>query len=290
LQAMRATVAVCVRGAGARDRVRRALAQGDLDVVLVTPEELAVDPIAVAGCLGVIYDLEPMTSASVELVAALRSQQPWLPILLYPALNDGVLELTLGIGGTPGVYAKEQVPDSLEVGRLKEFIERCLRAAPTARVTTLVSLLLADAPPRILEFTRVAVHRLARPNCDRTVMGLADALELTPRTLQRAWPRQDLPQPKELLDWLVLLVVAHVAVWSGVTVRTVSRILGVEPNTFYRLRLRLMPKAPRPHGEQPGQEFDLVLLAFAERCRVPRQRANDIVRSAAGQSRGTRSA
>ncbi len=278
---MRATVAVCISTAGARDRVRRALAERDLDIVFVTPEELAFEPTVVAGYLGVVYDLEPLTSASVELVAALRSRQPWMPILLYPALNDGVLELTLGIGGIAGVSAKGQMCDRFEVGRLKGFVERCLGAAPTARVTALVSLLLADAPTRVIEFARIAVHRLAQPNCDRTVMGLAAALELTPRSLQRTWPRQDLPQPKELLDWLVLLVVAHVAAWSGVTVRTVSRTLGVEPSSFYRLRRRLMPKTPRPGGDQTGEEFDLVLLAFAQRCRVSRRRANDIIRSAA---------
>jgi hypothetical protein len=279
---VRRVVGICVDDAAARRNLRRALSRADLGSHLLTPAELAGDPVAVAGFLAVVYDLEPMTAASVELVAALRAYQPWMPIVLYPSLREGVLELMLDAGSIPGVSAKEQVLDAEEVDRLYRYLEKVLSAAPASRVAGLVTQLLAGAPDRLLDFARVAVTRLARPDGDRTVSGAAEGLGLTPRTLQRAWPRHELPQPKELLDWLTLLVVSNVASWSGVSLRPVSRILGIEASTFYRLRRRLMPSAPRPRGDQPAHEFDLVLLAFAARCRVSRKRTAAVMEQALG--------
>ena len=276
-------IVACAVGEGAaRELLVAALVAEGADVRPMAPPQLATGLPSLDPCTALVYDLAPVTDASVDLIHTLRSRHPWLPILLYPPLREGVVPLILAAGQIPGVKAKGQCLDSLEPQRLRAFIRDALASAPASRIGTMVSLLITGAPPRLLAFAQVALRRLGarNPASSRTVGAIASELGMTPRTLQRAVPDDTLPPPKELLDWLTLLFITKVASWSGVSLRTVARDFRIDPNTFYRLRRRLMPDAPNPGRAQAAQEFDLVLLSFAERCRVSSHQTAEVLRRA----------
>ena len=274
---VRPVVACTVSAGKARSLVDAALRAEDADIVELPPAQLATEHPALDRCAALLYDLEPASDASVELVEALRARHPCLPVLLYPPLRDGIFPLLLAAGRVPGVSAKAQGGGSHEGARLQAFIRQALADAPANRLASIVSLLLEDAPPRLLAFAHAALLRIChrRQASERTVAVVAADLGFTLRTLQRDIASPSLPSPKELLDWLTLLFMSLVAEWSGVSMRNVATAFRVDPNTLYRMRRRLMPGTPPP-GQSP-QEFDLALLAFARRCGVPHRRTHTVL-------------
>ncbi|MCH7876400.1 MAG: hypothetical protein IH965_14050 [Gemmatimonadetes bacterium] len=59
-----------------------------------------------------------------------------------------------------------------------------------------------------------------------------------------------------------------------------AQLFLMDPSTFYRMRCRLMPDVPSPGRTDNEQELDLVLLAFAKRCRLPQRRTDKVLRRA----------
>ena len=96
---------------------------------------------------------------------------------------------------------------------------------------------------------------------------------VSPRTLERALRHGETLPPKELLDWIVLLFVYVAAADGNRSTGEIGRTIGLDSQRLYRLRHRLLPPRTRDYLGAGAGQVDLVLLAFAERCGVSKQRA-----------------
>jgi len=277
-------IAHCVSDPAARARLMAAIEAEGLRPFEVSPDEVLEKPSSAKTCAAIVHDLEPIGDDSLHLVRSLRARFPTLPILLYVPHHPGTASLLLAAGRIPGVSAKGQFSDAKEATRLATFIQRGVADVPAVELARLLTLLLPDMPTRVAEFTFAALRRIAGPEWhpEITVGSIVPELGYTRRTLLRSWTDRRLPQPKELLDWLTLLFVTYASGRSGLSNRAIARTRGVNASAYYRLRRRLLNDLPETNDQRPAQEFDLALLAFAQRCHVSAQRV-EALRASSGR-------
>jgi hypothetical protein len=199
-----------------------------------------------------------------------RREYPDLPILVYAPARVGVADLLVRCGTLTGLRAElQQRVAAEEIDRLHRLLVTLLAERPRARVLQMLRAMAPAAPPRAWTFAELALIRLSerRGPAGLRVGPLARELGASERTLERAWHHTALPPPKELLDWLALLLAAVSAESAGTTVARAARALRIHSQHLYRLRCRLLPGHTPTRSLHPNQECDLVLLALAERCR-----------------------
>ncbi len=234
-------------------------------------------------CAALIYDLAPWDDDAVEVVRYARRQHPPLPILLYAPHKPGAAQLVLECGAITGVSAHSQFKNSGELSRLRRETRNLLDRVSEQVLAQLVDLLIPGAPGEMRMFSRRLLMNLhVQQRRDWLTVGrVARQLRFSARTLERISAGARLPHPKEWLDWLVLLYVSFEAGCSGRWLATIARRIGLEPRHIYRLRRRLLPSEARAEAANTAQAFDLVFLAFATACGVPKARATALKRRAA---------
>ncbi len=142
--------------------------------------------------------------------------------------------------------------------------------------STIVSLMPPD--PNVARFCRQAVAHLcySKDQGALTVCSVSHDLHVGVRTLERACGDASLPPPKEMLDWITLLVAAYTAAATQTRTCRVAACLGVDSQKLWRLRHRLLAPAFLREPGTSVREFERVLLGFADRCGIARERANEL--------------
>lgn len=145
-------------------------------------------------------------------------------------------------------------------------------------IHTLVRLLIGSTPKQVDSFIGQALEQIRTTALAGSVR-VADICRVvggTPRSMGRRLAPTALPQPKELLKWLTLLLCLQLMAAStdiGVTTQRYAYCAG---KRLYRLRRGLVGNRRTP-GRTLDQEFDIAFLAFAERCQVPVQHATRVL-------------
>lgn len=204
---------------------------------------------------------------------------PHMPILVYSAGSmTGVPDL---LAGDPATRRFRFASPSSAETTIREDVEWLLRAIPACAVTWLVTFLVRDIPlvgrGYIAEFLwRLDVDRAERK---RDVTSAAAALGTKRSALEHLLKQKTpLPPPKELAEWLTLLLVTYAARGLGLSAHQVSADLGLDRHRLGRLHARLL-RAYSAFPLLPAcTQFDLALVAFAERCGVARNRVVKVLR------------
>ena len=112
-----------------------------------------------------------------------------------------------------------------------------------------------------------------------TVTGVVGTLGTSRAILEHTLQREtSLPPPKELAQWLTLLLVTYAARGRGCSAQEISKELGFERHRWGRIEARLLAWYPAFAVLPAETQFDLALVAFADRCRVARSRVTKALR------------
>jgi len=210
-------------------------------------------------------DLYPWDETGVARIQLVRREYPDLPILLYPPARPGIAELLTACTRIPGVHAElQQLPGTRDPDRLRFMMKKVLEEGPRIRLLRMLRTIIQNAPSRMWAFSELALSSIGHQQTTHclTVSKLAFQLGFSPRTLERSWCNEAIPGPKEMLEWLALLLAALLAAQSGVTVARAARTLGMDSQQLYRIRQRLLPTK----CDAARASFDAIFLAFADRC------------------------
>jgi len=214
-----------------------------------------------------ITDDEP-TDAVLRRLSAFRRRAPALPIVLFPPVHEGILEVVQNVGGGSGSNVVGCWGKASDAERLRDCLERLLVSAPGAAVLrALAELLPTGGPRRPLDIARAVLHLRARGE-RVTVASVAQALGVAPRTLQRRWPTR-LPPPHEFFELVTLIYALYVHEWGRAGWERIAHSLGTEPATLRTLRRRWVPAG------STADELGVVVVALAEQVGIGDRRAED---------------
>lgn len=235
-------------------------------------------------CAAFIFDMAPWDASVAQLMEWLRESYPILPILLYTPHVPGAAELVLRCGSMHGVSAVSQFHQPTNTSELRRAIRDLLNCIDGLLFLQLIERVEPGIRNEVARFARFATQMLntERSVTSLTVTQIAMRMRCSPRSLNRSWAQTSLPQPKEFLDWLLLLFVSFKALRSGVSMSKVARSVGLDSQRSYRIRKRLLSGVAELRISSPGQVFDVALLAFLERCGVQGSRAMNIRRQLIG--------
>lgn len=255
-------VAYCLSSSEARRLVETALRIAGFDAIALDAGDIAQSLHQLRGCSGLIHDLYPWDVTGTVQIERLRQRFPDLLILLYAPARAGIAELLLFCARLSGVRVElQQAFTPGEVERLRNLVVSMMGEGPRLRLCRMIQAVTPDVPASAWRFTELALRSMGRGRL--TVGKLATGLGVSQRTLERTWRDAPLPAPKELLEWLSLLLAGLLSAQSGISVASAARALGIDTQQLYRFRKRLLPRVLRSSRE----EFDTILLAFAGRCR-----------------------
>jgi hypothetical protein len=187
----------------ARLRMSEAAAMTDHQAVVIDP---AAREVPTASCAAVISDLVPF-SPSLDLLEHVRRQRQGMPIMLYlPVKTDADVALTRAIAlGIEEIIFARGKPD--ERDRLVVMLRRVLAQGVFGHLLDRI----AAAVPRqstpgfkVLKHYGIKLRTEIRPADHLDTVSAA--LGHPPRTLQRLLHNDGWPGPKELLDWMMLLM------------------------------------------------------------------------------------
>jgi len=206
------------------------------------------------GCAGLVFDLAPWNRSAVELVQWLRSERPFIPILLYPPHVPGVDELILACGAVHGVSAHSQFDTPKVLPTLRHAIRRLPDCTAGLIVSAVVSRAVRKESRYVLDFVRTSIHMLQTQQDVRSlrIEHLALKMRTSTRSLHRVWQPAPFPQPKELLSWVVLAYVSFLASYEHVPVSSIAVAIGMDRQRLYRLRKRLLPETARADSKNAG--------------------------------------
>jgi len=263
LQAVTDRIAHCISSSETRRLVETALRMGRLEPVAVELAESSFSLRGLSHCSGIVYDLYPWDITATLHLEGLRHRFPDLLILLYAPARAGIARLLSLCAHTSGVHAElQQGCSTREAERLRELVTGMLDDGPRLRLLRMIQAALPPMRDTVWRFTELALRLMGRSRL--TVGGLASGLGISERTLERSWCETSVPAPKELLEWITLLFVGLLSAQSGFSVASAARGLGIDTQALYRLRHRLLSTDLR----QGRDDFEVVFLAFADRCRV----------------------
>jgi len=267
-------IGCCVSEPRAERRVVTALKTVDVEPAVVTWNEIIEDASVSAGWAAMIYDLTPRDGRTSEVIRRFREQSLGGPFLIYaPAAPDVGYHLEEHTG-RPGVLVRLQCSDPPEVARLCGDIGRLLAMFPAEQLITMLRRALPQMPRMFIGSVEEAVGLLGAGGDGDSVSAsmVAEAMGVSVRTLERVTCDSELPKPKELLGWVTLLYVTLIARSEGKSPAAVARRLGLREKALYRLRRRLLDWEAlarwRSDPAAGARLFDLVFLAFVERCRA----------------------
>lgn len=275
---MKPVISCCVRDAAVRRNVHEAAAMSGAtatDVDLPLQRRGRRRPHA-----GLVYDLAPWDTTATAAVIGVRQDFRTIPIFLIVPSHPLAAELLLQCGALPCVHGVLHSPAT--AARVREGVEMLLAHAPTKLVSHLLRALFPGIPEHVTTYAMQVVEELEEERDAVRVGRLFDALSITARVAERAFSQAELPSPKRLADWVTMLVIAMAAERGRSTLADAARYYGYNSNEFYRLRQRLLPTDLQTLEARASQAFDLTLLAFADACGVPRERAMAALAEQAG--------
>ena len=213
---------------------------------------------------GLIFDLMPYDRRALDLINTIREQCPWLPIMLYVAPTETALAAIPYVQGLDNVRVLVQSAVRTDHFEFTTEVRRFVRDLPLNQAVSMIEEVIPDKTPALQSYLRGALRSLEcgeRVRVDSATAGLG----VTPRTFQRRLKVQQLPNPKEMLDWATLIYAAFLADLAHMPVSRIARRFGLTSHDLYRLRSRLTPKAGgiRLSGRS---QLEAVVRAFAERC------------------------
>jgi hypothetical protein len=159
-----------------------------------------------ATCAALVADLQPPVP-TLEWFEEVRKVREGIPIILYLPVKTGVdsslhQASMLGLDGL--IFARAKAD---ERERLAAALKRVLA---TGNVASLLDQLAASVPARSIIGFRILKHfgiKMAGTiDASDHVKEVAAALGTTPRSLQRSLRADGWPNPKELLDWMMLFL------------------------------------------------------------------------------------
>ncbi len=216
-----------------------------------------------------------MTTASAGMprVAALRRHHPTVSVLLYVPLEHGVLGSAVTASKRAGVAMLEQHEGPRESERVAGFLCKHLTRVPEETVALLLDHALGGHG-LIMRFVTAVLARRARGVASHrcTVAAAAADMRFKRRTLYKAWPGEPVPPPKELLDWTTTVLITFTAEWADISIHRAAGDCGLDPERWRRLRERLCQREGLGRLP-PSQELDMLILRFADRCRLSREAA-----------------
>src|SRR5574341_455681 len=232
--------------------------------------------------LGMVADSR-LVAAVVELPRGLttelvRLQQtaarlPHVPILVCsPGSTMDVPDL---VAGDPATRRFRFASTSSTERTIREDVAWLVRAISPCALAWIVSLLVRDMPLVGQGYVTEYLWQLSTGPADtkRDVAMAAAALGTTRSALEHLLKQKtSLPPPNELAEWLTLFLLIYAARGRGVSARQVSTELGLDRHQLGRLQSRLLRAYPAVPMLPASTQFDLALVAFAERCAVARNR------------------
>ncbi len=241
-----------------------------------------------------IYDLAPWDDSAPKVMDAFRQRVPAAPILLYPPLPHDIdhhLEVQLP---RRCVCLRLQRNNADERQDLRRTIRRMLSLIPCNRLALLVRNAVPEMPDPLLAYVQEALNTLRdEEKAGRLLVeSVATRIGTRVRTLERIAHGSGLPQPKELLDWMLLLHATFVVDKERTTWEAAAWRVGVRTETLCRMRHRLMPP-PEVTGRGSGRRvyttsLDVVVAAFEERCKTCRTVTGQDVSPADQRGKGRR--
>lgn len=273
------TVVGCsVSDARARSRLRRAVVhEGAGFSELPSPLRKGLIG-SLDGCCALVIDLAPWVDSAIATLHWVRRVRPIMPVLLFTPNVSRVAMLLLECGRMEGVRAFSQPQSVDDPHALRNEIRTLLDGIGGLAFLEIVKRAVPGAPRVVLGYVRWAVRLLCdeRHLASLTVGLVSSRLDVSERSLHRLWGSAALPHPKEMLDWLLLLFVSFQAERTGLPQSTVAGHIRLNRQRLYRIRRRLIQNEFKSNSSNAAQEFDLVLLAFLQRCGVPRREAEEI--------------
>ena len=250
-----------------------------------------------AGAVPIAYDEAGLrkvadtriAAAVVALPRALTAELPRLqeaatrlshmPILVYDA--GALIAVPDLLAGDPATRRFRFASPSSAERTTSEDVEWLVRAIPPCALTWLVTFLVRDIPLLGRSYIAEFFWQLGMgpPGTKGGVASAATALGTTRSALEHLLKQKSsLPPPKELAEWLTLLLVTYAARGLGLSAHQASADLGLDRHQLGRLQARLL-RAYSAFALLPAStQFDLALVAFAERCAVAPNRVVKVLR------------
>ena len=259
------TIACSVADEAAVKNVRRSVEVEGGSVMWIPPPGIAAS--GGHDYAALIDDLSPWDDRALVGINRLRRTRPEIPILFYVPPVPRAVALIPRCGRLTDVRLLMQEPNGNGVANLQGDIRWLIRSVPSCEILNRMNGVLPDMPP-ILRVLAQYVLRSRGIERRPTVGAAARALSLSNRTLERRVRDDNLPPPKELIDWVTLLHVSFIAERGRTSISKVARFEGANPNGLYRTKKRLADRAGRKIASRTEAWFSDAVAAFAVRCRT----------------------
>ena len=214
-----------------------------------------------------IYDLSPWDDRASVGINRLRRTRPEIPILFYIPPVSPAVALIPRFGRLTNVRLLMQERNGDGIANLQRDIRWLVGSVPAREILNRLSGVLPEMPP-VLRGLAQYVLRTRGVERRPTVGAAARAMGLSKRTLERRVRGDNLPPPKELIDWVMLLHVSFIAERGSTSISKVARFAGINPNGLYRTKKRLADRAGREIVSRRDDWFSDAVAAFAVRCRT----------------------
>jgi transposase-like protein len=214
-----------------------------------------------------IYDLAPWDDRSLVSINRLRRSRPEMPILFYVPPVSRAVALIPRCGGIPNVRIRMQERNGSGTSEFRHDVRWLVQAVPSREIMARLAEVLPEMPSALRQLSQYVLRALPLER-KPTVESAARAMGLSKRTLERRARGDNVPPPKELIDWVTLLHVSFIAVRSSTSISKVARCTGINPNDLYRTKKRLSERSGTRILNGGDDWFSEVVAAFAARCRA----------------------
>ena len=232
-----------------------------------TPWKELVSQAEASHCSALVYDLAPYDRRSCDIITATRDRCPWMSILLYVEPTAPAFAAFQFVHDLANVRILLQNAASNDNADFVEQLHTFVDELPLKQAIGLIADLIPDKTPIVRSYIRSALRALEYGESVRVHTALGGS-ESTVRTLQRSLKLQQLPNPKEMLDWATLIYAAFLSNRVEMPVSRIARYLGLSSHDLYRLRCRLAPKAGGVQLSRRRPVLASVVRAFATRCGI----------------------
>jgi hypothetical protein len=277
-------VVSCMHDSAASKSVTRALKSERLAPVPLNWRELVVERRRSKTWAAMVYDLEPRDGRTADVIRRFHDCVPAGPILVYtPPAHDIGRFIERHVRNDRVLVRIQCGSEACEVGRLRDDVRRMVAEIPGDRLLKMVTQAVPNMPRKMVDCVKETMRWLSAPDSisQMTTESVARSMGTTVRTLERSTADPNLPNPKELMNWVTLLYVALVACCEDVSPGQAGRKIGLSGNGLCRIRRRLLSTGEsvlwKSDGKNGAVKFALVFSAFVKRCGVPARVAFDII-------------
>ncbi len=249
--------------------------------VALAYDEARLRAVASARIAAAVVELSRPLTSELARLQGISERLAHVPMLVYSTeAVVGVPDFCTGNSGTRRLRFASSA--SREPG-INEDVDWLVRAISPCALTWLVTFLVRDIPLVGWGYIAEYLWQLGMGPADaqRDVATAAAALGTSRSVLEHLLKQKtSLPPPKELADWLTLLLVTYAARGLAVASHQVSTELSLDRHRWSRLQARLLRSYPMFPILPACTQFHLALVAFAERCAVARNRVVKVLRMA----------